>query len=61
VNGARLTLAAVLAIVGVVWIGQGVGVIPGSFMTSDTRWAIAGAVLLAAAVAVLWSARRSSR
>jgi hypothetical protein len=42
----RRVLAAVLAVVGVIWVGQGIGVIPGSFMTSDLRWAVAGAVLL---------------
>jgi hypothetical protein len=42
----RRVLAAVLAVIGVIWVGQGIGVIPGSFMTSDLRWAVAGAVLL---------------
>jgi hypothetical protein len=58
-SSARGALAAVLALVGMVWIGQGIGVIPGSFMTSDIRWAVAGAVLLVAAIALVWSARRS--
>jgi hypothetical protein len=58
-SSARGALATVLALVGVVWIGQGIGVIPGSFMTSDIRWAVAGAVLLAVAFAVVWSGRRS--
>lgn len=48
--------AAGLAAVGLVWIGQGLGLLRGSsFMVDDIRWAIAGAVLLVAAgvVAVL--------
>lgn len=57
-NGARLGVAAVLAVLGVVWIGQGIGLIPGSFMTSDIRWAIAGAVLLTVAAALVVSSRR---
>lgn len=57
----RLLLAAVLALIGGVWVGQGLGFIPGSFMTSDIRWAVAGAVLIVAAAVLVWSAQRSSR
>ena len=55
---ARLAGAVVCALVGVVWVGQGLGYIGGSFMTSDIRWALAGGVLLLVAVALLWSGRR---
>jgi hypothetical protein len=42
----RWIIAAVLVLVGVVWIGQGLGIIRGSgFMIDDTRWAAAGAAL----------------
>jgi hypothetical protein len=51
-NG-RKALAILLALGGLVWVGQGIGVIPGSFMTGDIRWAIAGAVLLVIAVILL--------
>ena len=51
----RYVLAAIAAAVGLVWIGQGVGVIPGSFMTGDSFWALAGAALVAiAAVYAAW-------
>lgn len=53
-----LVLAAALAMVGGIWIGQGIGVLPGSFMTSDLRWAGAGVVLIVVAAILLWSARR---
>ncbi len=47
----RWVLAAGLAAVGLVWIGQGLGLLRGSsFMVDDPRWAIAGAVLLIAGV-----------
>lgn len=47
----RATVAIGLAIVGVVWIGQGFGLIRGSsFMVDDPRWAVAGIVLLAGGV-----------
>jgi len=45
---ARTTLIAigVIAIaVGVIWIGQGTGLIPGSFMTGDTKWLIIGIIV----------------
>ena len=58
---ARVRVGALLAVIGGVWIGQGTGLIPGSIMTSDVRWAIAGAVLLVVAVALIWSARRADR
>jgi hypothetical protein len=58
----RWIIAAVLAVVGAVWIGQGLGLIRGSgFMTDDVRWALAGAVLLVAAIVVGWSAFRNRR
>jgi hypothetical protein len=47
----RYVLAAIAALVGLVWVGQGAGVIPGSFMTGDPFWLVAGLVLVAAAVA----------
>lgn len=55
----RWVIAAMLAIVGAVWIGQGLGLLRGSsFMTDDIRWAIAGIGLLAGAVAIGWTAVR---
>jgi hypothetical protein len=47
----RAIVAIGLALVGLVWIGQGLGLIRGSsFMVDDPRWAIAGLVLLASGV-----------
>jgi hypothetical protein len=47
----RWILAFGLAAVGLVWIGQGTGLLEGSsFMVGDPRWAVAGAVLLVAGV-----------
>lgn len=36
-------LAVILVLVGLVWLFQGIGVLPGSFMTGQIRWALAGA------------------
>jgi hypothetical protein len=55
----RWIVAAALAVTGLVWIGQGLGVLRGSsFMVDDTRWAIAGLAVVAAAALVGWSAMR---
>ena len=35
---------ALLAILGGVWVLQGLNVLPGSFMTGDIKWAIYGGV-----------------
>jgi glucose dehydrogenase len=49
----RLVLAAVFALVGLVWLGQGLGFIGGSFMTGSLFWAAVGTVLVASAVLVV--------
>jgi len=47
----RATVAIGLAVVGLVWIGQGLGLIRGSsFMVDDPMWAVAGLALLAGGV-----------
>jgi len=49
-----LQVVLVLALlVGVVWIGQGVGLIHGSFMTGRIEWALIGGVLDLVAVVAL--------
>ncbi len=55
----RLIVALALVAVGLVWVGQGIGLLRGSsFMIDDVRWAIIGAVLIAVGVAIAVSARR---
>jgi hypothetical protein len=59
---ARWIIAAVLVLVGAVWIGQGLGIFRGSgFMDGDARWALIGAVLAVAGIAVGWTAVRAGR
>lgn len=54
---ARWIVAAVLILLGLVWIGQGSGLIRGSsFMTDDVRWALIGAVIVAIGIVVGWTA-----
>jgi len=53
--------AALLAVVGVIWVGQGLGYIKGSFMTGDPRWLRIGFICLAAAVLVGFASFRGRR
>ena len=41
---ARRIIGAFFLLVGGVWFLQGINVIPGSFMTGETKWAIYGAL-----------------
>ena len=43
---------------GGVWILQGINVLPGSFMTGQAKWAIIGAAVLVAGIALLAAANR---
>jgi hypothetical protein len=46
----RYVFATIAALVGLLWILQGLGVLPGSFMSGDTVWAWIGIGLLGAAI-----------
>ena len=51
-------LPVALALLGFVWLGQGLGLIGGSFMSGDPLWAVIGALMLIGA-AVLGVRRRN--
>jgi uncharacterized membrane protein HdeD (DUF308 family) len=51
-------IAALALLIGCVWFLQGINVLPGSFMTGQTKWAIYGALLVVAALALLIFANR---
>lgn len=55
-----LTVVGVLMIaLGAVWLLQGIGFLPGSFMTGQIQWAIYGClVAIAGVVVVFWARRR---
>jgi hypothetical protein len=58
---ARLIVALALIAVGLVWVGQGLGLLRGSsFMVDDLRWVVVGTVLIVVGVAIIVSARRRS-
>ena len=54
-----LNVVAVLCLLmGCVWILQGINILPGSFMTGQTKWAIYGGLLAVAGIALLIAANR---
>jgi uncharacterized membrane protein HdeD (DUF308 family) len=54
-----LTVLGILCVLmGCVWILQGVNILPGSFMTGQTKWAVYGCLLALAGIGLLISARR---
>ncbi len=48
-------------LMGVLFAGQGVGLIPGSVMTGRTEWAVIGSTLAAIGALGLWWAGRRPR
>lgn len=58
----RTIVAIILVATGLVWIGQGLGLIrSGSFMTDDFRWAVIGAICVVAGIAIGWAQIRARR
>jgi hypothetical protein len=55
-----LTVSGILLLlVGGVWFLQGINVLPGSFMTGQTKWAVYGGLLLVAGIGLLiWANHR---
>lgn len=60
----RITLIVVgvlLMFFGAVWFFQGINVLPGSFMTGQTQWAVYGGIAFVVGVFVIYRARRMPR
>jgi hypothetical protein len=49
----------VCVLIGLVWIGQGTSMLPGSFMTGQAQWAVIGVVVLLVGGWLLWSLVRA--
>lgn len=49
-----------LVLMGGVWILQGINVLPGSFMTGQTKWAIYGAISAVLGIVLIVLARRAA-
>jgi hypothetical protein len=58
----RAIVAVILVGAGLVWIGQGTGLLKGnSFMVGDMRWALIGTGCVVAGLAVGWLELRHRR
>ncbi len=53
-----IVVGILVAALGAVWLGQGVGLIKGSFMTGQSLWAWIGAILVVAGLLVVGLASR---
>jgi hypothetical protein len=54
-------IGAGLVLFGAIWFLQGINVLPGSFMTGKLRWAVYGAIAVAAGIALLITTKRRGR
>ena len=54
-------VGVICVLVGLGWIGQGTGLLPGSFMSGQSMWAIIGLVVLVFGAWMLWSLARARR
>lgn len=54
-------VGGLIALMGGVWMLQGVGVLPGSFMTGQAFWAIVGAIMLVAGGLLVFAGFRLNR
>jgi hypothetical protein len=60
----RITLivpGVLLMCFGVIWFLQGIGVLPGSFMTGQMQWAVYGGIAFVVGVFVLYRSWRMRR
>jgi len=60
-RGLLLTVGLVALVIGLLWIGQGTGVVAwprGSFMIREIHWALYGAVLSAIGLILIWQSQR---
>jgi hypothetical protein len=53
-----LVLGVLLVLAGGTWTLQGIGVLGGSSMTNDTKWAVIGPIVAVAGAAVTWLGAR---
>ncbi|TMI78760.1 MAG: hypothetical protein E6H03_11490 [Bacillati bacterium ANGP1] len=50
-------LGGAMMIVGAIWFLQGIRILPGSFMTGSTFWAVGGAIVALGGLAILRAVR----
>ena len=55
-------VGVLLALMGCVWILQGINLLPGSFMTGHIQWAVFGAILaVIGAAQAVWANTRQTK
>jgi hypothetical protein len=53
-----MTVGVILVLMGGVWFLQGINILPGSFMSGQTRWAVNGVIAIAVGLALIFASRR---
>ena len=53
-----MTVGVILVLMGGVWFLQGINILPGSFMSGQTRWAVNGVIAIAVGLALIVISRR---
>ena len=51
-------VGVLLVLLGSIWLLQGINVLPGSFMSGQTRWAVRGGILIVGGLAALLKANK---
>jgi hypothetical protein len=54
-------VGGLVVLVGAVWLLQGIGILPGSFMTGQAFWALMGVVFLAVGGSLVFAGFRLNR
>jgi hypothetical protein len=58
-NWVKGVIGVVCLLVGLLWIGQGTNLLPGSFMSGQIQFAVLGLLLVLVGGWLLWGLRRS--
>jgi hypothetical protein len=56
-----IIVGAILILMGTVWVLQGINILPGSFMSGQTRWAVNGIIAIAFGGILLFASKRAKR
>ncbi len=54
-------VGVLLVLMGSIWFLQGINVLPGSFMTGQTRWAVRGGIAAVVGIVLLLGTNRKGR
>ena len=54
-------MGVLLVLMGTIWFFQGINLLPGSFMSGQTRWAVNGIIAVAAGLALVVVSGRRAR